>query len=533
MTQPLLKWTGHPLADVGVATLCAMADKEDPAELTLEDLDDAGRELKSAYADSVFMSYLTCVFPNSAYVNPTMKGESREKAMQRLLTPHRAVPDEGVEGSYCMFSGEPATHLLERSQMPMLTGAGVMNFFPSGLSEMPVAAPYLLAIQALPLGGRRSEGKLLIVHCDDPQCTMMFVRKYLAKNRQIINLSQTNRLPATEDIDNLLKTELPGGLSKEKRPKYPDAKAPESLVMTDLVEVVSERKNALRNIATSVTVYHLSNSGQGPSLEIMTIPSQFVEFLYELETLHADKWKRLVHRAWRAGKGGADTSDAADADAEAAPAKASKKKKDKPAPPRGSGKSRNELYNDLLAIFEDGFTNWSAATRFVRRHLLSSDPLTYYFDPSRFADRPPRIRSADELQLIDWQLTALFLVKVLGMNQERIKLIKDFATRLAELVAHHNDRKLFQQLVFTAGEWQYRAILSKVQLQYAKDQGKLALGFDEYVDVFLSADESERAVWSLVRDLISIRLVERLFELKFFDRAENRAALENQESEAA
>jgi len=112
-----------------------------------------------------------------------MKGESREVAVKRLLFPHRSEPDEGLEGVRCVFSGEPATHLMERSQMPMLTGAGIMNFFPAGLSEMPVAGPYLLAIQALPLGGRRSEGKLLIVHCDDPQWTMYFARSYLQRNR--------------------------------------------------------------------------------------------------------------------------------------------------------------------------------------------------------------------------------------------------------------------------------------------------------------------------------------------------------------
>jgi len=526
--KPLLKWTGHPLADVGVATLCAMVEKTDPEELTLEDLDEAGKELKSAYTDSVFVAYLSCVFPNSAYVNPTMKGESREKSMQRLLFPHRSGSDEGVAGVACLFSGEPATHLLERSQMPMLTGAGVMNFFPTGLSEMPVAAPYLLAIQALPLGGRRSEGKLLIVHCDNPRFTLQFARRFLAKNRQIINLSQADRLPAVDDPNNELDRELPGGLNKEKRPKYPDAKAPSTLLMADLVEIVSDSKNGnLAKTPTSITAYHMSNSGQGPSLAIMNIPGEFVEFLFSLQSpTYQAKWQRLVHRAWRAGKGGGEPDEASDdaATSEEAPVKKGKgAKKAKPPAPMGAGKSRNDLYNDLLAIFENGFCDWYAATRFIRKHLLSADPTTFYLDSSQL-NRAPRFK-VDQLDLIDWQLTALFLEKVLGMDKKRIELIKEFATRLAELVSEHNDRRLFRDLVFTEGEWQYRAILAKVQRQYAKDRGKLALGFDEYVDVFLTTEPGERHVWSLVRDLISIRLVEKLFELKFFDNEENREAL--------
>jgi CRISPR-associated protein Cst1 len=529
VTKPLLKWTGHPLADVGVATLCAMVGKDDPEKLTLEDLDEAGKELKAAYTDSVFVAYLTCVFPNSAYVNPTMKGESREKAMQRLLFPHWSKPDEGTGGIQCVFSGAPATHFLERSQMPMLTGAGVMNFFPAGLSEMAVAGPYLLAIQALPLGGRRSEGKLLIVHCDDPTYTLQFARKYLAKNRQIISLSQANRLPAVDDPEGLLDREMPGGLNKEKRPKYPDAKAPESLVMSDLVEVVSDRQSGkLSKSYTSVTIYLMSNSGQGPSLSIMNIPGEFVQFLFELQgAAFSSKWQRLVSRAWRAGKGGG-SDDIEGNSAEKTSARKGKKES-KPAP-RGAGRSRNDLYNDLLAIFENGFCDWLAATRFIRRHLLS-DPTKFYFDPARLRDVAPRF-GYEQLELIDWDLTSHFLQKVLGMNKERIELIKDFATRLAELINQHNDKRLFRDLVFTSGEWQYRAILAKVQMQYAKDRGKLALGFDEYVDVFLTTEPGERSIWSLVRDLISIRLVERLFELKFFDREENREALEAPEAAA-
>lgn len=531
--QPMntpIRWTGHPLADVGVATLCAFVGKDNPEKLTLEDLDEIGRWMTEAYDNGVFMSYLTCVFPNSAYVNATISEENRKKGMRRLLSPHRSVADQGTEGLCCAFTGQPATHLLDRSQMPMLTGAGVMNFFPAGLSEMPVAAPYLLAIQALPLGGRRSEGKLLMVHCDDPEFTLQFAKKYLATNRRIVQLAQTNKLPAVDDPDNLLDRELPGGLSKEKKPKYPDAKAPGSLLMDDLIEIISDRGSGkMRRTPTSVTAYHLSNSGQGPSLAILHIPSEFVEFLAELHRPeYSGKWKPIVARAWRAGRGGGDATTATpdeSAGEDAAPRRRGKTKTKAPAP-IGAGKSRNELYNDLLSIFEDGFCDWWAAARFIRRHLLSN-PNKLFVDFRRGPGQAPKL-DQEQGRLVDWSLTALFLEKVLGMDKKRIEAIKEFATKLAELINEHNDRRLFRGLVFTEGEWQYRALLSKAQMQYAKDRGKLALGFEEYVDVFLTVEPDERRVWSLVRDLISIRLVEHLFELKFFDRPENQDALEEQ-----
>lgn len=529
MSELTVQWTGHPLVDVGIATLCAMVGKGDPHDLTLEDLDAVGHELRSAYSESIFVSYLSCVYTmNAPYTNPTMGNLARKKAIDRLLLPHRSEPDQGVAGHRCVFSGEPATHFIDRSQMPMLTGAGVLNFFPAGLSELTVAAPYLLAIQALAVGGRRSEGKLLLVHCDDPEFTLQFVRKFLARNRVIIDLSKANRLPAVDDPEGLLSRELPGGLSAQKTPKYPDAKAPESLVMADLIEIVSDRKSgALKKSFTSVTVYLLSNSGQGPSLEILWLPCEFVGFLFELESTEVrSKWKRLVNRTWRAGKLNIDSEDTP---AQEKPA--SKKGKSPPKPvPSGAGYSRNEAFNDLFAIFAQGSLNWMAATRFIRRHLLS-DAMKTFGDPGRL-HRAPKF-DYEQIDLIDWELTALFLRKVLGMNSDRIQLIKDFATSLADLIQEHDDRKLFRNLVFTEGEWQYRAILAKVQMQYAKDRGKLALGFDEFVSIFLTSEPGELHVWSLVRDLISIRLVERLFELKFFSKEENRQALESPEADAA
>ena len=46
----LLDWTGFPLADVGIAALCAMTSKRAPFELTLEDLDRAASEMRRASA---------------------------------------------------------------------------------------------------------------------------------------------------------------------------------------------------------------------------------------------------------------------------------------------------------------------------------------------------------------------------------------------------------------------------------------------------------------------------------------------------
>lgn len=47
-----MNWTGHPLVDVGLATLCAMAGRSEPARLTTNDLDIAADEMEGYYCFS-------------------------------------------------------------------------------------------------------------------------------------------------------------------------------------------------------------------------------------------------------------------------------------------------------------------------------------------------------------------------------------------------------------------------------------------------------------------------------------------------
>lgn len=520
----ILRWTGHPLVDVGVATLCAMAGKAEPGDVTLEELDAAAAELREAYQDPILVSYLSCVFTmNAPYTNPTMGDANRQAEIERVLMAHRSTGEPEAQGLRCVFSGRPATHLIHRAHMPMLTGAGVMNFFPAGRSELPVSGALLVALQALALGGRRTEGRLLIIHCDDPQWTLSFARSYLERNRKLIDLARRGELPESQGPAANLEQEHAAWDTQKKRPKYPDAKAPQSFVLSDLQKIAVQRtQGRMRESPTSVTVYVMSNSGQGPSLAIFPIPSQLVSFLQRVNgDPYGGSWRRLAGRSWRQPV--EEKPSAEDETAEGAPRRA-RKKQAKPALPGGPGISRNEVYNDLCLIFETGEKDLRAARRFVRRHLLR--------DPMRWLEakqnQPPRLRRG-ELEYVDSRLTELFLSEVLGMDKQRIERIRNFADQLAEFIDDRRDKGLFRGLVFSRNSYEYRNVLTKAHRNYAKDHQQLLFRFDEYLKVFLADDASGAADWSLVRDLISIRLVERLFELKFFEKPENQELLEEDE----
>jgi len=513
----MLNWTGHPLVDVGIAALCAMSKKDDPRTLTLEDLDAAADRMSEYYFSGLMTSYNSCVFTMNAYDNPSFGAQKKKEYEERVLRAHRAKPDVGAAQLTCPFSGKPATHLIERRQMPLLTGEDVLNFYPAGRGSLPIFGPYLVALQALPLGGRRAQGRLLIAHGDDSAITLAFAEKYLADNQRLLSLAKSESLPQTKGPSPDLEREQAAGVDAKKQTKYPDAKAPGTLIVNDLMEIYRMRMRAefgsRRDV--SVTAYWLSNSGQGPSLEIFHLPAQVTRFLRVADAApYGTRWRSLVAKAWRSPY----VKEASVPEGEEKKGGSRRKKPDTPQLPGGPGRSRNDVIADLLSIYEHGFMDSGAAKKFLRRHLL----------------RDTLISGAVKLrgpEMTDWSLTAIFIKEVMGMDERRIEAIKQFADRLAEHISQTNDKGLFRGLVYSQRPREVRNALTKAQRNQAKDHGRLLFGLKEYLDVFEADSAVGRGDWSLSRDLISIRLVEQLYSKGFFSREDNRELLAEPETQ--
>lgn len=504
--SPLLDWTGHPLVDVGIATLCAMANKNDPKDLTLDDLDRAADEMAEYYFSGLMTSYNACVFTMNAYDNATSSLKTKKEYENRVLRAHRSAGDAKAKGLTCPFSGKPATHLIERRQMPMLTGENVLNFFPSLRGALPIAGPYLVALQALPLGGRRVEGKLLIAHSDFPPLTLAFAVKYLHDNRRLLGALRENRLPQHDGPSSMLEREIAVWDAKKKQPKYPDAKDPGSLIASDLIDLWSGRQEPfVRQQPVSVTAYWLSNSGQGPSLEVFHLPSQLIRFLSRANSASYNYyWRALLSRGWHRPAGSGDNI------------------------PGGPGRSRNGVLADLLDIYNNSYLDIEAARIFLRRHLLRTANQRLVSADNK--DIEGRIR---EPQLVCWPLTELFIEEVMGMDPRHIQSIKNFADILADYIEQTNDKNLFRQIVYSRYPWELRSALTKAQRNQAKAKNELLFGLDEYLEVFEAEDLVGQSDWSLTRDLISIRLVEQLYKHHWFEKGDNKELLEEPETKEA
>lgn len=485
-----LKWTGHALVDVGVAGVCAFAGKQAPEEVTLDDLDEVSDFLAKTYYQEKLGTYLTCVFMNASFVQPNEKAEKRKHFYERYLKAHRASPDPIVDGQRCVFSGLPATSPLVRTHLPLFSGEDVVNFRPGGTTWVPVAGPFIVAIFFLPMASRRSEGKLLCVHPESSRLLRGFARRNLDHNKRLISLPlPTSKALIHEGYDH----ELPSWDTAKKRNKYADAKGPRSIVIADLAEIGVEASDFDSEVSP-LTAYLLSNSGQGPSIEIFDVPGGVVSFVLKAasSTTTRAAWTSITRR-FRPVKASADESDAATV--------SEGKKKRKPAapsPPGRPGWSKNPAFEDLCAIYENGFTDRQVARRWLSRYVLGRiRPDT---PDSKFENTNART----------WALADLFLKEVLTMKQARIDAIRAFADKLAGWIQSKNDKRLYHSLIRDPLKDVRRALM-RAQRE-SVTAGPVLFGLDEYSTVWLHEDGDE---W-LVRDLICIRAIETLTQGEFF-----------------
>lgn len=467
----MLKYTGHPLVDVGIATIAAFVNKRDLGLITEADLDKIADFMARQYVVDPLKSFLTVAFPNSGFTQPAFSKtpEKRDEYAERVLRGYKANVPRLAER--CVFTGEPAVGIAFseklppgrafRQHIPLLTGEEVINFFPGGDAGLPVSGKAILAIHAFPLGCAKCGGRLLAVHSDNPDLLYDFAAEFLRHNRQAITLAQQSG-------------------SK----KLPEAElSAKTLLIETLLKVEQRRRDEARqNHPSSVTAYHLSNLGATPSLDIYHLPLELTDFLSQIISPdYKTEWDAIAHRAWwlsqpkgKGRKGG----DAQEEDTR----------------PR-----RNVLYEDLFQLPGN-------AREFVRRYFLRIPVRT------RSEDDPRRTYSLrGEAGLVSWKLTELFLRRVMNMDKERIQQIRELGDRLAAYVSQENDRQFFA--AFFQHRYDYfRTALIKANLTHVQRGNPPLITLEPYIAIFEEGNEIAAPDWRLARDLVLIRMVEQLYQ---------------------
>ncbi len=468
----MLRYTGHPLVDVGVATITAFVGKTDPALVTEADLDRVADYIEREYVQKPLKSFLTIAFTSNSWFAQfafESQPEKRRDYANRLLRGyHSGVPGLSEQ---CAFTGEPAMAIplsdslppgrAFRQHIPLLTGEGVINFYPWGDAGCPISSETSLCIQAFPLGCAPCAGRLLAVHSDNGQLTLEYASRFLEENLRAVSLAHQ----AGSD-------KMPGA-----------ALAAKTLLIEVLLDAEQRRRDAGRfeQRPSSIAAYHLNN-GKSVGLDIYHLPLQLTDFLARVaEPDYRSEWQRISSKAWWLTKPKKKIGEKAETSGE----------KRRP--------QRNVLYEDLFDLP-------AQAARFVRTYLLRV-PVR-----SSYEEDPRRAYSLQgEAELVSWKLTALFLGKVMAMDKERIEQIRELGDRLASYISTENDRRFFTTFYTERRSYEVlRSALIRANLAWVKRGQPPLITLDPYIQVFEEGDDVAFPDWRLARDLVLIRMIEQL-----------------------
>lgn len=477
----MLKYTGHPLIDAGVATIAAFVHKPDVAAINAVDLRKIADYIADVYPTAPFRSYLTMAFTSNGWFiqdqfNPDKDGltaQQRKKRQEKraevasahLLQWQEVDADLSME-TCVFFTGTPVAALplsdelppghAGRNQIPLLLGDKSINFYPSGEKGLPVSGLALLCFQAFPLGSARC-GKPLVVHSDNPDLMYEFARRFLEANRRAINLARDSH--ATE-------------MSKASSPA-------KTLLIKTFIDIESERLGEqAEHHASSVTAYHLSNSGQGPSLEIYHLPLELTRFLGAIVSAeYRSEWQIIEHRAWRHLQKQEETPE------EIRP----KKRK----PKKAATDNAEEMVFSRNTLYEDLFDLPGKARYFVRRYFLGKS-----------------------LDSASWKLSELLMKEVMHMDKSLLNEIKQLGDKLGQYIQETGDKQFYSSF-FAENRYDFfRDLLMRVNRRRLKAAQAPIITLDEFYSVFELEIEGVPRYdrWKLARDLVLIRMTEVLYK---------------------
>lgn len=463
-----LRWTGHPLIDMGVAAIIIATDNDTPEEVTTQQWRGLMMDLQQDYLLGVYRKPSYALHHN-LFEEPSRTGTNEKsiKARQSFIDSFfesLLLSPKPISQSCTFFPEQKAVLRSARDKVPMLLGKGQLNFYPHGEPELPISPLALGCILALPICTPSISGRLPVLAIDDKNLLLNICYAWFLE----------------------LKTEY--ALIKLQNEALKDRKAPKTRLWKTLHDVFSlsssyhqaEQKTS-NAVLASITMYHLSNIGTGPRIDIYTVLPQILKFIRKTKgNLYAQSWTVLINAFWINTSG-----------------KVSRKMPD----PDKILKLKNAIYEALDQLPDN-------ASFFIRRFFL------------RFARNRVGVESDIQTQNIDiWPLINLFLMEVLNMSPTRIQKIQSLADALASEVIENNDKSVFRSVLGTTGGDAYGAFRNllvrtlKKRLERADD---LMFTMEDYLEVFESGEEVVVSDWRLARDLIRIRFLESLHRADFF-----------------
>lgn len=459
-----LRWTHHPIMDMAIAGLTVFAKKDRPEDVTASDIEVFKKWALQYYFTPELTSWIAVVF-TSNFLNPTFSPEKKKAVLAEVIGAYQRP--NGLTTPCAFFPELPAQKRVSRELFPMLMGRGPMNFFPDGQPGVPLSGLAITALQGLSVAAPLVSGKVMVVAADDERALMALVTRWQRKLKERAN-------------DSYLLSEKGQGWTSPKTRVIEGLREP----LRALADAPVSKGGQFDRLRGGLTVYHLSNSGQGPDVQIFPLSHPALTFLQQAEQHHSGVWSALVARSTWAARKGKDSAD---------------------------GQS--------VGIYEALFLLPEGAAQFLARHL--KPPFDAALRPrgsvAELAETAKKVKAAapspprPPIQLDQlWAFTKTFLKEIVAMDKARIEALSTVGDELAAWIADEEDMGLFRKVYEARRPATLRAVLLSASLERAKRNLPPFLTLERYQDMFMEGEERARADFYLSRDLLKMRLIERL-----------------------
>ncbi|MFD4829127.1 hypothetical protein ACFWPV_04605 [Streptomyces uncialis] len=185
--------TGHPLQRAGAWAVAVLAGREQPEQVTPQDLDGVVRSVLTdvthcavaAKTDAAYdwWKVLFALYPNS---KPTHAGRPRDKALLREALEPMFAPDGHTQAPLpCVFCGTSSSVLWAKSVLPLFDTSKALNSLPPGVRGWPVCRGCRVAMWALPYGAWVTAGSATVLACDTPSAEYEFAVRNVTRARRI------------------------------------------------------------------------------------------------------------------------------------------------------------------------------------------------------------------------------------------------------------------------------------------------------------------------------------------------------------
>jgi CRISPR-associated protein Cst1 len=192
---PALAVTSHPLQRAGAWAAAIMAGREQPAEMTADDLAAVAARLTSDVCDAAtapkdtaaydWWKVLFALYPNSKATHSKRPSEQRalKPEIENLFAPDAA----GAIVRPCTFCGADAGAVWAKSNLPLFDTSKALNTLPPGVRGWPVCHGCRIAMWALPYGAWVTAGSATVLSCENEAAEREFARRNVQRARRILH----------------------------------------------------------------------------------------------------------------------------------------------------------------------------------------------------------------------------------------------------------------------------------------------------------------------------------------------------------